>query len=355
MSEFYNNAIFWVETEKIKPNPYQPRREFDQAKLEDLAKSIRQYGVIQPLTVTRKEFEKQDGGLATEYELIAGERRLRAARLAGVAQVPVIIRADYDDDKTKLEVAIIENLQREDLNPMDRAHAFARLVNEFGFKHVQVAEKVGKSREYVSNTIRLLALPQDVQTALTEGKISEGHARPLLMLVDRPQEQSVLFREIMQKKLTVRDTESIARRIAIDRVRRKEYLYSPEIIDMERELTEALGTRVMIEPKENGGKLSIDFMGEDDLRILFASLASRIAQGPAAQKPTSPQHGESSAEDSPMSGAVAPTNVSDDVVSASPEAITPAPDEKASELLDDRSKEEKENDENSFDPSNFSL
>jgi ParB family chromosome partitioning protein len=365
MSEFYNNAIFWVETEKIKPNPFQPRKEFDQAKLEDLAKSIRQYGVIQPLTVTRREFEKSDGGIGTEYELIAGERRLRASRLAGVVQVPVIIREDYDDDKTKLEVAIIENLQREDLNPMDRAQAFARLVNDFGFKHGQVAEKVGKSREYVSNTIRLLALPADVQTALTEGKISEGHARPLLMLVDRPQEQSVLFREILLKRLTVRDTESIARRIAIDRVRKKEYLYTPEIIDMERELTEALGTRVAIEPKEHGGKLSIDFMGEDDLRVLFAALASRIAQGKkATQEPNSVNEGISAeggapqgdgprTEQIPSKESVYPTPAAD--AGATVEEVTPAPDEKPAETLDDRSKEEKTADENAFDPSSFSL
>src|ERR1700733_9044306 len=112
MPQFYNSAIFWVEVDKIKPNPFQPRREFDQAKLADLARSVRQYGVIQPLTVTRKEVERDDGGIATEYELIAGERRLRAAKLAGVSQVPVIIRAGHDDDKTKLELAIVENLQR---------------------------------------------------------------------------------------------------------------------------------------------------------------------------------------------------------------------------------------------------
>src|SRR3970040_2026861 len=113
MSQFYNNAIFWVEVDKIKPNPFQPRKDFDEAKLADLARSIRQYGVIQPLTVSRKEVEKQDGGIATEYELIAGERRLRAAKLAGVQSVPVLIRADFDDDKTKLYIAILENLQRE--------------------------------------------------------------------------------------------------------------------------------------------------------------------------------------------------------------------------------------------------
>ncbi len=369
MSEFFNNAIFWVEVDKIKPNPYQPRREFDQAKLEDLAKSIRQYGVIQPLTVTRKEFEKSDGGIGTEYELIAGERRLRASRLAGVAQVPVIIRADYDDDKTKLEVAIIENLQREDLNPMDRAHAFARLVNEFGFKHIEVAQKVGKSREYVSNTLRLLMLPKDMQDALADGKIAEGHTRPLLMLADRPQEQGVLFREIMLKRLTVRDTESIARRIAFDRVRKKEYIYSPEILEMESELTQALGTRVAIEPKEHGGKLSIDFMSEDDLRVLFAALASRIAQGKTTAKSSSSGYADSTAAESaevaspslskPPTADISPSspNVSTELIPAT-EAVTPAevvPDEKPAEILDDRSKEEKEADENSFDPSNFSL
>ena len=339
MSEFYNNAIFWVEVDKIQPNPFQPRREFDQAKLEDLAKSIRQYGVIQPLTVTRKEYEKSDGGIGTHYELIAGERRLRASRLAGVAQVPVIIREDYDDDKTKLEVAIIENLQREDLNPIDRAHAFAKLVNDFGFKHGQVGEKVGKSREYVSNTIRLLTLTPEMQQALADGKIAEGHTRPLLMLIDRPQEQQTLFREIMLKRLTVRDTESIARRIAFDKVRKKEYIYAPEILEMERELTEALGTRVAIEPKEHGGKLTIDFFSEDELQTLFAALASRIAKA-QAEKAAAGVVGE---------GEVAAVEA--DTASSEPEVSG----ETVVEELDDRSKEEKTLDENTFDASNFSL
>lgn len=334
MSSFYNNAIFWVEVDKIEPNPFQPRREFDQQKMEDLARSIRQYGVIQPLTVTRKEFEKDDGGLGTTYELIAGERRLRAAKLAGVAQVPVIIRGEYDDDRTKLELAIIENLQREDLNPMDRATAFARLASEFKFKHTEIAEKIGRSREYVSNTIRLLMLLPEMQEALSAGKISEGHTRPLLMLIDRPAEQQTLFKEIMLKRLTVRDTESIARRIAFDRVRKKEYLYAPEILEMERELSNALGTRVAIEPKENGGKLTIDFMNEDDLRVIFTHLANR-----AAQEQNLP--GENGLEAYSAGGGEA--------------ARGPFQKEDSANGLDDRSREEQTLDENSFDPSSFSI
>jgi len=326
--QFYNNAIFWVEVEKIRPNPFQPRKEFDQGKLEDLSRSIRQYGVIQPLTVSRVEIEKHGGGLATEYELIAGERRLRAAKLAGIREMPVIIRAGQDDDKTKLEIAIIENLQREDLNPIDRAKAFDRLAREFKFKHIEIAEKVGKSREYVSNTLRLLMLPQTMQDALSEGKIAEGHTRPLLMLSDRAQEQETLFREILLKHLTVRDTENIARRIAVDRVRKKEYLYSPEILSMEKELTEALGTRVAIETKEHGGKLSIDFTSEDDLRVIFGHLAARIAGGkePSQESPLRrDEHDPNSSTETPAT------------------------------VLEDRTQEEITKNENTFDPESFSL
>src|SRR5574343_453323 len=136
MSQYYNDSVFWVDLDKIKPNPFQPRREFDQAQLQSLADSIRQYGVLQALVVTRKEVSKEDGGLAVEYELISGERRLRASKLAGLLQVPVIIRNSEENDRLKLELAIIENLQREDLNPVDRARAFQRLVDEFNFKHI---------------------------------------------------------------------------------------------------------------------------------------------------------------------------------------------------------------------------
>ena len=270
MSQLYSNSIFWIDVDKIKPNPFQPRREFDEARLRDLSDSIRQYGVLQPLVVSREEVINEDGA-SVEYELIAGERRLRASKLAGIEQVPVVIRVG-DDNMSKLELAIIENLQREDLNAVERARAFFRLVEEFKFTHVQVGAKVGKSREYVSNTLRLLALPQEILDALSVAKISEGHTRPILMLADRPEEQMVLFKEIMFKKLTVRDAEKYARRVAFDRVRKKEYLPDPEIADMEDRLQETLGTRVHIERKENGGQITIDFFSNEDLHSILAMI-----------------------------------------------------------------------------------
>ena len=249
MTNIYNNSIFWIEVDKILPNPYQPRRAFDEHKLSDLADSIRQYGVLQPLVVTRREEVRDDGGISVIYELISGERRLRASRLAGVTQVPAIIRVGADTEKEKLELAIIENLQREDLSSVERATAFHRLASEFGFKHHEIAKKVGKSREYVSNSIRILSLPQDVIDALREGKITEGHTRPILMLIDKPEEQLTLFKEIMYKQLTVREAEALSRRMAQERVRKKEYLVDPRILDLETQLAEKLGTRVHIEKR----------------------------------------------------------------------------------------------------------
>lgn len=271
MSNLYSNSIFWIETDKIKPNPYQPRRDFDESRLKDLADSIRQYGVLQPLTVSRVEIEKEDGGLVTEYELIAGERRLRAAKIAEVSQVPVIIRVG-DTAMMKLELAIIENLQREDLNPVDRARAFSKLANEFKFTHSEIAQKMGRSREYVSNSMRILALPDEVLDALSEGKISEGHARPLLMLQEHKEEQIVLFKEVLYKKITVREAERLARRIAFNKIRKKEFVPDPEIIELEEEFQEKLGTRVHIEKKENGGQIKIDFFSNNDLRDILALL-----------------------------------------------------------------------------------
>jgi len=222
---------------------------------------------------------KEDGGLAVTYELISGERRLRASKLAQLSQIPAIIRAKEEDARTKLELAIIENIQREDLNVIDRARAFQQLVSEFGFKHAQVAEKMGKSREYVTNSMRLLNLPEHMLTALAQKRIMEGHTRPLLMLVDRPEEQEALFQDILLRKLNVRESEMIARKIAKDRARKKEKDLNPEIIEFEHRLNEALGTRVHIETKEQGGKIVIDYYDLVDLKKLLEKLHN---DGPVA-------------------------------------------------------------------------
>jgi ParB family chromosome partitioning protein len=272
MSEYQNNSIFWVETIKIQPNPFQPRREFEPGALEDLADSIRQYGILQPLVVTRKETLRPDNnGMDVSYELIAGERRLRAAKIAGLQQVPVIIRKETDN-KVKLELAIIENLQREDLNPIDRALAFEQLYKEFNLTHVEIGKRMGKSRVYVSNSLRLLSLPELIKQGLMGGKISEGHTRPLLMLSDRPEEQETLYKEIMVKKMSVRDAEKVARKIAQDKVRKKEFIVDPRIRAFEKQLAENLGTRVHIEPKEKGGQITIDYFTLKDLEEILSSM-----------------------------------------------------------------------------------
>ncbi len=264
----YEQSIFWIEVEKIRPNPYQPRREFDEVRLRDLAESIRQYGVLQPLVVTRQETPREDGGLSVEYELIAGERRWRASQLAGLMRVPAIIRSGEQTDKLKLEMAIIENLQREDLNAVERARAFQQLAGEFRLTHTEIAKKIGKSREYVSNTIRLLLLPEIALNALMKGEITEGHTRPILMLVDKPAEQETLFHDITRRRLTVREAERIARRVAFERARKQEDL-DPELTEIEEKLMERLGARVVIERKRQGGKLVIEFMTASELKHIL--------------------------------------------------------------------------------------
>lgn len=273
---FQGDSIYWVEVGKIVPNPFQPRREFDESKLKELSESIRMYGILQPLTVTRNEIQSEDGAFYTEYELIAGERRLRASKLAGLEQVPVIIRSGQDTEQEKLELAIIENLQREDLNAVDRALAFKQLAEVFELSHAQVAKKVGRSREYVSNSIRLLGLPEYMLNSLKLGDISEGHARTLLMLRERPEEQDVVYREILLKKLSVREVERIARKIATDKVRKKRWNDTDaHLIEIEKEFTNTLGTRVQIAKTDFGGKLTIDYFSDDDLHKLLEMMQSQ--------------------------------------------------------------------------------
>lgn len=268
-------SVFWVETEKIRPNPLQPRREFDEAKLNELAESIRQYGILQPLVLVRLEREVPTG-TAVDYELIAGERRLRAAKVAGLSHVPAIIR-DEPADKVKLELAIVENVQREDLNSLERARAFKQLMDEFNLRQREVGVKIGKSREFVANTLRLLTLPEYAQKGILDGRISEGHARALLMLADHSEEQEALFNDIYFKRLSVRDAERASRRIAVERVRRRDDIPDAETRSIEEKLREALGTRVYIERKGLGGKIMIEFFSDEDLQTLIDRVAQERA------------------------------------------------------------------------------
>ena len=276
------NAIFWIEIDKIHPNPYQPRREFEIHALQELADSIKQYGILQPLVLSRAEVHNDDGSIETRYELIAGERRQRASKLAGLSQVPCIIRVGHDN-REKLELAIIENVVRSDLNAVERAMAYQQLAEEFKLTWTEIGKKVSKSREYVSNTVRVLMLPQDILDALIKGQISEGHTRPLLMLIDRAEEQMTLFKEMMLRKMTVREAERLARRIAYDKVRKKSTYISAEVVEMEETLASSLGTRVTIEPKERGGKISIDYFSYDELlgisNLIRSVGAHKIHQG----------------------------------------------------------------------------
>lgn len=345
---YESNSIFWVDVEKVVPNPFQPRREFDESNLKELAESVRMYGILQPLTVTRKEVVLDDGAFRTEYELIAGERRLRASKLAGLTQVPVIIRSGDETDLMKLELAIIENLQREDLNPIDRALAFKQLAEAFKLSHAEVGRKVGRSREFVSNSIRLLNLPDTIISALSQGEISDGHARTLLMLNDRPEEQDVVFREVLLKKLSVREVERMARRIATDKVRKKSPLdMDPELIEIEKQFTESLGTRVQIAKTDYGGKITIDYFSPEDLQKLLEVLHGK-------------QDGEISQADAVAAIAAAtpleevPTTAEDD---RSETEIEKAEDEPIPETVPPSVEETKpdEGEENLYSVKNFSI
>ena len=260
-------SVFWIELEKIKPNPFQPRREFDEAALKELSESIREYGVLQPIVVTRKEISGSGVGsaLSVEYELLAGERRFRAANLAGLPNIPAIIR-ENTTDKAKLEIALIENLQREDLNPMEKAFAFKKLIDDFGMLQREVAARVGKSREAVANTLRLLMLPEEMRAGVASAVITEGHTRPLLMLSDHPDDQRNLYARIISDKLSVRDAELAARNIARERARAS---LDPETRILQEKLENVLGTRVNIERRGPKGKISIEFFSEEELKSIY--------------------------------------------------------------------------------------
>lgn len=273
-----DDSVFWIEIDKIDPNPYQPRREFAELALKDLSDSIREHGILQPILVTKREIETPTG-LAVRYQLIAGERRWRAAQMAGLSQIPAMIRRGVPDDRIRLELALIENVQREDLNPIERAQAFKRLIDEFKLVQREISVRVGKSREAIANTLRLLTLPQDIQDGLIKGKISEGQARAILMAGDDPAAQRRLFAEMHEHRMTVREAESRARQIAgrtlIPRTRPSR-VADPQFRMWESRLEETLGTKVKLEKLGGRGKIVVEFYSEEELRGLLAKLIKEV-------------------------------------------------------------------------------
>lgn len=255
-------TVFYIETSKIKFNPSQPRQNFDEAGLEELANSILKHGILQPLVVSKIEKETELGK-KVEYQLIAGERRLRAAKKIGMLEVPVIIKET--DDKSRLEIALIENIQRKDLNPLEKAEAFEKLQRDYGFTHQKIAEQIGKSREYITNLLRLLSLPTDIKQAIRENKITEGHARAIISLKD-PIKQKELFFQILNNKISVRDTEDLVKKHKKS-IRPK--ILSPYLKELIDKLEDKLGTKVDLILKSKGGKIMIDFYSNEDLENII--------------------------------------------------------------------------------------
>ena len=248
---------------KVEPNPNQPRRQFDEDSLQELADSVKQYGILQPLIV--KKHDKF-------YEIIAGERRWRAAKLAGLKEVPVLIR-DYAENEI-VEIALIENIQREDLNPIEEALAYKRLMEEFSLKQDQVAAKVSKSRAAITNSLRLLKLDQRVQNLLSEEMITTGHARALLAIED-PDQQYETAMKVFDEKLSVREIEKLVKQMSKKKKETpkeenkvQEFLFA----NIEESLTQALGSKVNIKNRNNKGKIEIEYYSKEELDRLVDML-----------------------------------------------------------------------------------
>jgi ParB family chromosome partitioning protein len=291
----------WARIEQIQPNPYQPRRAFNPQDMEELAGSLREHGVLQPILVrpvaTLDDESRPAAGQLPAYQIVAGERRWRAARMAGLTQVPIIVREVADQQA--LELALIENVQRHDITPMDAALAYLRLTKEFGLSQEGVANRVGKSRAAIANTLRLLDLPGDIQKAIEEGAISEGHGRAILLAPGEGARRA-LFRHVIRDKLSVRDTEEAARKTSsgsgegdLDRsptgtssqgesahiegkpgARRRnvEARRTAEVKRFEARLQDRLKTRVRLQPRTKGGQIIIEYFSNDDLERLLPIL-----------------------------------------------------------------------------------
>jgi ParB family chromosome partitioning protein len=250
-----------VAVDRIEPNPEQPRQRFERSALDELAASIRDHGIVQPLVVAAVGDDR--------YRIIVGERRWRAAQIAGLERVPVVVK-DISDRQT-LELALIENVQRADLNPLEEAQAYQRLIQDFGLTQAEVGQQVGKSRVAITNTMRLLLLPEAAKKSVVEGRITEGHARALLGLTDR-QAQLALLDKIERDDLTVRQTEELVRRLTEPREPRVRPARNPDLASLEDELRQALGTRVSLRQTRKGGCIVIEYYSDDEFQGLYERL-----------------------------------------------------------------------------------
>ncbi len=255
-SEDGQDKVWHIPVTSINPNTHQPRKNFSTPELEDLSASIKEHGILQPLLV----MERSNGG----YELIAGERRWRAAQMAGLATVPALIKKLADQQK--LEVALIENIQRESLNPLEEAFAYQRLMEEFSLTQQDVAEKVGKSRPAVANTIRLLSLPEEIKTALVDKRINMGQARALLSLEDQSKQLDMLS-SMLGQRITVRELERTVGKQNPGKSHR-----DPNLSYLEDQLRTALGTKVSITQKGNKGTIVIDYYSQEELANLIKKI-----------------------------------------------------------------------------------
>lgn len=261
VSERDKESILELEIGQIRPNPNQPRKEFDQVRLEELAASIKEHGIVQPIVVRPK---------GKEYEIVAGERRWRAAQLAGMAKVPALVR-EFSEAET-MEIALIENLQREDLNPLEEAEAYRVLMETFKLTQEELAQRLGRSRSQIANTLRLLQLSPGAREEVRAGRLSMGHAKVLLGIAD-PQQQELLATRVVAEGLSVRDVEELMREGApvVKQVKSRKGNLPPDMRDVESRLREWFGTPVKLHMNGEKGRLEITFFGEDGLgRILDA-------------------------------------------------------------------------------------
>lgn len=261
--------VFYVEVNKVRPNPSQPRKDFDKDSLNELAGSVKKYGILQPLLVSKVETET-DRGLDVEYELIAGERRWRAAQLANLPVVPVIIKNNFDEERLKLEVALVENIQRQDLSPLDEASAYARLASEFKLTQKDISSRVGKSREVVANAVRLLDLPADIKEALRSNKITRTHARALLAFKDQAKQKEI-FKQILSGNFAVREVESAAKEHKVAQKSASTPANS-RFVDLEQNLAKNLGTTVLIRSGASGGNIIVKFSNLEELNKIAKTI-----------------------------------------------------------------------------------